>query len=204
MKHRVFAWILVLILALTPVLAIAEGDEPEPTASMEPSSSPSAEPSAPPSEEPSAPPTGEPSAPPSEEPSTEPSASPSTEPSASPSTEPTTQPTAAPETPEPTGETNDPLKIDTYWKYPGMEKSYAGGYMPVQKDGSVQFIMPLLGKTLGNTIRVVPEFPSDGPFAPTNLQFDVSEKAYDVTQQQCFFRMIIMCQMQRNNDTSAS
>ena len=184
MKQRVFAWILALILALTPVLALAEGDETEPTASTEPSSSPSAEPSAPPSEEPSAPPTGEPSAPPSEEPSTEPSASPSTEPSASPSTEPTTQPTAAPETPEPTGETNDPLKIDTYWKYPGMEKSYAGGYMPVQKDGSVQFIMPLLGKTLGNTLRVVPEFPSDGPFAPTNLQFDVSEKAYDVTQGQ--------------------
>ena len=184
MKHRVFAWILVLILALTPVLAIAEGDEPEPTASTEPSSSPSAEPSAPPSEEPSAPPTGEPSAPPSEEPSTEPSASPSTEPSASPSTEPTTQPTAAPETPEPTGESTDPLKIDTYWKYPGMDKSYAGGYMPVQANGSVQFIMPLLGKTQGNTIRVVPEFPSDGPFAPTNLQFDVTEQPYDVTQGQ--------------------
>jgi len=65
-----------------------------------------------------------------------------------------------------------------------MDKSYAGGYMPVQKDGSVQFIMPLLGKTLGNTIRVVPEFPSDGPFQPTNLQFDVREQSYDVTQGQ--------------------
>ena len=63
-----------------------------------------------------------------------------------------------------------------------MDKSYAGGYMPVQKDGKVQFIMPLLGKTLGSTIRVVPEFPSDGPFAPSNLQFDVYEKTYDVTQ----------------------
>ena len=196
MKQRVFAWILALILALTPVLAIAEGDEPEPTASTEPSSSPSEEPTAPPTTPPTAPPTEQPTA----SPSTEPTASPSTKPTASP----TTQPTAAQETPEPTGESTDPLKIDTYWKYPGMEKSYAGGYMPVQKDGSVQFIMPLLGKTLGNTIRVVPEFPSDGPFAPTNLQFDVSEKAYDVTQQQCFFRMIIMCQMQRNNDTSAS
>lgn len=56
--------------------------------------------------------------------------------------------------------------------------------MPVQKDGKVQFIMPLLGKTQGNTIRVVPEFPSDGPFAPTNLQFDVHEQTYDVTQGQ--------------------
>ncbi len=54
--------------------------------------------------------------------------------------------------------------------------------MPVQTKGSVQFIMPLLGKTQGNTIRVVPEFPSDGPFAPSNLQFDVREKKYDVTQ----------------------
>lgn len=184
MKHRVFAWILVLILALTPVLAIAEGDEPEPTASTEPSSSPSTEPSASPSEEPTAPPTTPPTAPPTEQPT----ASPSTEPTASPSTKPTasptSQPTAAPETPEPTDESSDPLKIDTYWKYPGMDKSYAGGYMPVQANSSVQFIMPLLGKTLGNTIRVVPEFPSDGPFAPTNLQFDVYEKSYDVTQGQ--------------------
>lgn len=127
MKRILLIWIMALILALTPVLAIAEGGEPEPTASTEPSSSPSE---------------------------------------------------------EPTDESNDPLKIDTYWKYPGMDKSYAGGYMPVQKDSSVQFIMPLLGKTLGNTIRVVPEFPSDGPFAPTNLQFDVTEQPYDVTQGQ--------------------
>ncbi len=176
MKQRVFAWILALILALTPVLAFAEGDEPEPTASTEPSSSPSTEPSAPPSEEPTAPPTTPPTAPPTEQPT----ASPSEKPTASP----TTQPTAAQETPEPTGESTDPLKIDTYWKYPGMDKSYAGGYMPVQANGSVQFIMPLLGKTQGNTIRVVPEFPSDGPFAPTNLQFDVHEQTYDVTQGQ--------------------
>ena len=168
MKHRVFAWILVLILALTPVLAIAEGDEPEPTASTEPSSSPSEEPTAPPTTPPTAPPTEQPTASPSEKPTASP----------------TTQPTAAQETSEPTGESTDPLKIDTYWKYPGMDKSYAGGYMPVQTDGSVQFIMPLLGKTQGNTIRVVPEFPSDGPFAPTNLQFDVHEQTYDVTQGQ--------------------
>jgi hypothetical protein len=151
MKQRVFAWILVLILALTPVLAAAEGDETEPPASPEPSATPSAEPSA----------------------------SPSAEPSASPSAKPTEQPTAAP-----SDDSSDPLKIDTFWKYPGMEKSYAGGYMPVQKDGSVQFIMPLLGNTLGDMIRVVPEFPSDGPFAPSNLQFDVREQTYDVTQGQ--------------------
>ena len=168
MKQRVFAWILALILALTPVLALAEGDEPEPTALTEPSSSPSEEPTAPSTTPPTAPPTEQPTASPSEKPTASP----------------TTQPTAAQETPEPTDESTDPLKIDTYWKYPGMDKSYAGGYMPVQANGSVQFIMPLLGKTLGSTIRVVPEFPSDGPFAPTNLQFDVYEKSYDVTQGQ--------------------
>ena len=155
MKTRVFAWILALMLMLTPVLAMAEGDETEPPASTEPSATPSAEPTATPNAEPTASPSAEPTAPP------------------------TTQPTEAP-----ADDPTDPLKIDTYWKYPDMDKSYAGGYMPVQKDGKVQFIMPLLGKTQGNTIRVVPEFPSDGPFQPTNLQFDVREQSYDVTQGQ--------------------
>lgn len=177
------------MLALTPVLAIAEGDETEPPASSEPSASPSAEPTATPSAEPTAEPSTEPTTQPTEAPTLQPTQEPSTEPTTQPTQAPTTQPTqaptvmptAAPTTPEPIEEATDPLKIDTYWQYPGMDKSYAGGYMPVQKDGKVQFIMPLLGKTLGNTIRVVPEFPSDGPFAPSNLQFDVSEKAYDVT-----------------------
>ena len=192
MKQRVFAWVLVLVLALTPVLAIAEGDDPEPIASSEPSSSPStqpiaaesAEPSMSPSASPTASPTTEPTASPTVQPTASPTAEPSASPTAAPTAPPTTQPTAAPSTPEPTEESSDPLKIDTYWKYPGMDKSYAGGYMPVQANGSVQFIMPLLGKTQGNTIRVVPEFPSDGPFAPTNLQFDVHEQTYDVTQGQ--------------------
>lgn len=176
MKREVFAWVLTLMLALTPVLAIAEGDEPEPTASSEPSYSPSADSSA----SPTASSTVQPTASPSEQPTVSPTVSPT----AAPTAHPTAQPTAAPTTPEPTEESTDPLKIDTYWKYPGMDKSYAGGYMPVQANGSVQFIMPLLGKTQGNTIRVVPEFPSDGPFAPSNLQFDVYEKTYDVTQGQ--------------------
>ncbi len=188
MKQRVFAWVLVLVLALTPVLAIAEGDDPEPTASSEPSSSPSTQPiaaeSAEPSMSPSASPTASPTTEPTASPTVQPTAEPSASPTAAPTAPPTTQPTAAPSTPEPTEESSDPLKIDTYWKYPGMDKSYAGGYMPVQSNGSVQFIMPLLGKTQGNTIRVVPEFPSDGPFAPTNLQFDVHEQTYDVTQGQ--------------------
>ena len=186
MKQRVFAWILALILALTPVLALAEGDETEPPAASEPAETeePSATPTGQPSEEPSAPPSEEPSAPPTTPPTAPPTEQPTASPSEKPTASPTTQPTAAPETPEPAGESTDPLKIDTYWKYPGMDKSYAGGYMPVQANGSVQFIMPLLGKTQGNTIRVVPEFPSDGPFAPSNLQFDVHEQTYDVTQGQ--------------------
>lgn len=76
---------------------------------------------------------------------------------------------------------SEPLRIDTYWKYPGMEKSYAGGYLPTEENGSVHVILPLRGKTQGNTIRVVPELPQDGPFKPTNLQFNVSEKTYNVT-----------------------
>ena len=195
MKQRVFAWILALILALTPVLALAEGDETEPPAASEPaeteepSATPTGQPSEEPSEQPTAPPSEEPTEQPSEEPSEspepseQPSASPSAKPSAKPSSSPSAKPTESPEPSEdPAEDASDPLRIDTSWMYPGMEKSYAGGYMPVQENGSVQFIMPLLGKTLGNTIRVVPEFPSDGPFAATNLQFDVSEKTYDVTQ----------------------
>ncbi len=184
MKQRVFAWILVLMLVMMPVLAIAEGDEPEPTVSLEPSSSPSTQPTATESAEPSASPSEEPPASPTVQPTASPTAEPTTSPTAAPTASPTAQPTAAPASQEPTEESSDPLKIDTYWKYPGMDKSYAGGYMPVQANGSVQFIMPLLGKTQGNTIRVVPEFPSDGPFAPSNLQFDVYEKTYDVTQGQ--------------------
>ncbi len=150
MKQRVFAWILALILALTPVIALAEGDETEPPASTEPSTQPS------------------------EEPGATAAATPDPTPAATP------KPTQAATTQE--EQSSDPLKIDTYWKYPDMEKSYASGYVPVQKDNSVQFIMPLLGKTQGSVIRVVPEFPSDGPFATTNLQFDVKEKTYDVVQ----------------------
>ena len=187
MKQRVFAWVLVLVLALTPVLAIAEGDETEPPAASEPaeteepSAPPTGQPSEEPSEQPTAPPSEGPSEQPTEQPSEEPSESP--EPSEQPSASPSAKPTESPEPSEdPAEDASDPLRIDTSWMYPGMDKSYAGGYMPVQTDGSVQFMMPLLGKTQGNTIRVVPEFPSDGPFAPTNLQFDVYEKSYDVTQ----------------------
>lgn len=108
---RFFAWMLVLLLALTPVLAFAEGDEEEGDA------------------------------------------------------------------PRPAA---DPLKIDTYWVYPGMEKSYAAGYVPTVTDTSVKIVMPLIGKTQGDTIRVVPVFPDDGPFEPGNYQFDVREKSYNV------------------------
>ena len=110
MKQKVFAWIMVLMLVLTPVLALAEGDEGE-------------------------------------------------------------------DAPKP----SDPLKIDTYWVYPGMEKSYAAGYVPTVTETSVKIVMPLMGKTQGSTIRVVPEFPGDGPFEPGNYQFDVREKSYNVT-----------------------
>ena len=196
MKLRIIAWILVLILALTPMLSVAEGDDTEPPASADPSTPPETDPPVTPDADPTTPqgtdPPATPGSDPTTPPETNPPASPTEQPSASPTAEaspsasadPTASPAAPTSTPGPVTETADPLKIDTYWKYPGMEKSYAQGYMPVQSGKTVRFLMPLLGKTLGSTIRVVPEFPSDGPFAASNLQFDVSEKTYDVTQGQ--------------------
>ncbi len=159
MKQRVFAWMLALLLALTPVLAIAEGDETEPPAATEPAETPTAGPTA------------------------DPTAEPSVEPTAEPGEQPTTEPTAQPgDDPEQTPDTSsDPFKIDTYWIYPGMEKSYAAGYVPTVTDTEAQIVMPLLGKAQGEVIRVVPEFPPDGPFEPGNVQFDVREEVYEVT-----------------------
>lgn len=123
MKKQILSWILALLLMLTPVLAMAEGEGTDPSAADESQGS---------------------------------------SPAMSAKSE------------------DEQLKIDTYWKYPDMDKSYAGGYTPTEGDGSVLFIMPLVGKTQGNVIRVVPEIP-DGPFASSNLQFDVRQQTYDVS-----------------------
>lgn len=152
MKRKLLAWLTALMLMLTPVLALADGDETEPPETPEPVVT----------EEPTATP--------------DPTATPSPEPTAAPTAAPTETPTETPEL------SSDPLKIDTFWKYPGMDKSYAGGYLPKESNTDVRFIVPLVGEAQGDVIRVVPEFPSGGPFAPNNLQFDVRKKTYDVTQ----------------------
>ncbi len=162
MKQRVFAWLLVLILALTPVLALADDDTGSPSIGQtfdRPNDGAASEEPTDPGEEPTDPPADEPSA----------------EPSAEPTEEPTAEPTETPEA------ANDPFAIDTYWIYPGMEKSYEAGYVPTVTDKAAEIVMPLLGHALGEVIRVVPEFPYDGPFEPGNVQFDVREQVYDVT-----------------------
>ena len=73
------------------------------------------------------------------------------------------------------------LKIDPEHCYPGMDKSYALGYVPRVKDGSVKIVMPLVGTTYGNTVRVEPRIPREGPFAGGNYLFDVKEKSYSVS-----------------------
>ena len=55
MKQKAFAWMLALILALTPILAIADGEQTEPPATqapVEPTEQPTAAPTAEPTQEP--------------------------------------------------------------------------------------------------------------------------------------------------------
>ena len=163
MKQRAFAWMLALILALTPILAIADGEQTEPPATQAPVE---------PTEQPTAAPTAEPTQEPTQAPTQEPRAEPTQTPG---------EPTQAPGEPTDTPQAGaEPFKIDTYWVYPGMEKSYAAGYVPTVTDKAAQIVMPLLGKAQDGVIRVVPEFPPDGPFEPGNVQFDVREQVYDV------------------------
>lgn len=107
MKLRVFAWILVLLMIITPVFAAAEdGDSetppsPPPSAgsSEEPSASPSNKPTDPPSEPPAsatATPTASPTVSPAESSSPTPVASASGDPSTSPTATPTGSPGADP------------------------------------------------------------------------------------------------------------
>ena len=103
MKQKAIAWLLVLMLALTPVLAFAEGKD--------------------------------------------------------------------------AGET---LVIDTERVYPGMDKSISAGFAPKEGQKDVHFLLPLIGTTEGNTIRVAMKFPTDGTFDTGDLMFDVDEQTYEV------------------------
>ncbi|MDO4564258.1 MAG: hypothetical protein Q4C04_01435 [Clostridia bacterium] len=151
---RIIALVLTGLLLLLPLTAMATESE-APSESPAPTEQAGETPSASPSEEPSPSPSGEPSASPSAEPSIEPS----TGPSASPGEEP--------------DEPAQQLEIDTEYIYAGMEKSYKNGYLPTVANGKAILVLPLLGDTEGQIIRVTPEISTDGPFVYGNYQFDL-------------------------------
>lgn len=68
---------------------------------------------------------------------------------------PTVSPTGTPdvETPEPVAVSRQ-LAIDGETLYPGMDKTYENGYIPIVKDGSVSIVLPLLGDTLDGTVTL--------------------------------------------------
>lgn len=164
--------IALMLLCLLPFGVLAEeGTGSESTG--EPTVAPTAEGSSAPSTEPTAeaPTPGTTEQPtPKETPTPEkPAESPTAEPSADPSATPTTPGASEEPTPLP----GQPLEIDTGYIYNGMDTSYAMGYMPKITGGQAVIVLPLLGETLGNVIRVIPEISTDGPFVYGNYQFDV-------------------------------
>lgn len=164
--------IALMLLCLLPFGALAEegtGSEStgEPTVAptSEGSSAPSTEPTA---EAPTPGTTEQPT--PKETPTPEkPVENPTAEPSADPSVDPTIPGASEGPTPLP----GQLLEIDTGYIYNGMDTSYAMGYMPKIAGGQAVIVLPLLGETLGNVIRVIPEISTDGPFVYGNYQFDV-------------------------------
>lgn len=164
--------IALMLLCLLPFGVLAEeGTGSESTG--EPTVAPTAEGSSAPSTEP----TAEAPAPGTTEQPT-PKETPTPEkPVETPTVEPSADPSATPTTPgaseEPTPLPGQPLEIDTGYIYTGMDTSYAMGYMPKIAGGQAVIVLPLLGETLGNVIRVIPEISTDGPFVYGNYQFDV-------------------------------
>lgn len=164
--------IALMLLCLLPFGALAEegtGSEStgEPTVAptSEGSSAPSTEPTA---EAPTPGTTEQPT--PKETPTPEkPVENPTAEPSADPSVDPTIPGASEGPTPLP----GQPLEIDTGYIYNGMDTSYAMGYMPKIAGGQAVIVLPLLGETQGDVIRVIPEISTDGPFVYGNYQFDV-------------------------------
>lgn len=80
---------------------------------------------------------------------------------------PTVSPTGTPdvETPEPVAVSRQ-LAIDGETLYPGMDKTYENGYIPIVKDGSVSIVLPLLGDTLDGTVTLSADLgqTTDSPF----------------------------------------
>lgn len=62
--------------------------------------------------------------------------------------------------------TSDPLTIDSENLYPGMDKTYARGYVPTVASGKVTIVLPLRGTTFSNQVNMVVDLGSttDNPF----------------------------------------
>jgi len=165
-----------------PSPAATAGPEGSPAASADPEATPSASDGPEPS--PSASTDPEPSPAASDDPGPSPAASADPEPSPaatagpSPSSAPSPSATA---TPRPGGASDTELVIDTAYTYPGMEKSYADGYMPTVSGGKALFVLPLLGDALGDVVRVTPDISTSGPFLYGNYQFDLNKSAQTAT-----------------------
>ena len=69
------------------------------------------------------------------------------------------------------------LSIDTATVYDGMAKNYGKGYVPTVKDNAATIVLPLLGNTKDQTIRVTPQLSADGPYVYGNYQFDVKKRS---------------------------
>lgn len=75
-------------------------------------------------------------------------------------TEPATDPT------EPPVQSPGQLSIDSNGIYPGMDKTYADGYIPTVKDGKVTLVLPLIGKTKTGEVNLTADLGAtmDSPF----------------------------------------
>ncbi len=172
---RIICLLLTALLALTPLLAMAEEGAEDP---LPPNTDPN--PSADPAEDPApSPGQNDPEPSPGQD---DPEPSPGQDdPEPSPGQndpEPTSSadpgPTPSP-TPRPGGASATELVIDTAFIYPGMTKSYADGYMPTVSRSQAVFVLPLLGDAMGDMVRVTPEISTSGPFVYGNYQFDLKK-----------------------------
>ncbi len=193
---RLLSWLLIVLLFAAPLLSVAEdngsdapaltADTTEPGGDTPTVPDPSPTETASPTPIPTETPTPTPTAAPSEAPSSTPTATPSEAPTGTPSEQPTDEPTPTPTAVPSIGEA---LAIDTVTVYDGMAKSYGQGYVPTVSGNTATVILPLLGNTLGQKIRVTPELSTDGPYIYGNYQFDVNKStvtAADKTTHEIF------------------
>ncbi len=80
--------------------------------------------------------------------------------------EPTPTPTPSAEATASTTTTAAQLTVDSTTLYPGMDKTYAQGYVPTVANGKVTIVLPLRGETLTNEVNLTVDLgtTTDNPF----------------------------------------